>query len=1118
MPGIYLYTGNRLEILADKLAEILAQNPLPPFEPETILVQSRGMARWLAMETASRLNIWANCDCPFPNTFINKIFRSVLPEIPDNSSYGREKVTFHLMGMLPNLVNEPAFKPVKTYLENDSDLSLYQLAAEIADLFDQYTIYRPDMILAWESDNDPEKHEQAWQSQLWRHLINLLHQTDQNLEPHRARLLEILPKTVSSAGFNPMPLPNRVSIFGISSLPPYHLKILSALARFIELHFFVINPCREFWADIIADRQIVRISREEKVSEEMLHLHEGNSLLASMGKLGRDMIRMLQDIDCLESDYFIDPGQDNLLSSIQQDILYLRERGSVFNNQPKTLSISNNNKQLIAPDDISILFQSCHSPMREIESLHDHLLGIFNNNNDNASIEPKDILVMTPSIEEYGPLIQAVFDTPTGSQPRIPHSIADRKILLTSNYIETFFTILSLTNSRFTNVQVISLLESEPVQRRFQVNDNDIAIIKNWIAETNIRWGIDKSHKERMDLPAIPENTWRAGLDRLLLGYAMPGQDQHIFKSILPYDNIEGKNTQLLGNFLDFVEPLFQHIHILEQKHSLETWSEILLDLKEKFLYTVDNSENESKLLYQTLQQIGELQRYSSFDKPVSIDVIKSYLAKAIEQKGANMAGSAGFLSGGITFCEMLPMRAIPFKVICLLGMNDGSYPRPSQAKSFDLMINEPRLGDRSRRLDDRYLFLESILSARQQLYISYVGQSVRDDSQRPPSPLVSELMDYIDQGYFIDQPSCDNAITIIEHLTTKHRLQPFHPDYFRTAETNNRSRLFSYSYENYAAATILSSAEIKPCGPIIQNPLPPAADDFKEINLKQFCNFFLNPAKYFLTNRLGIASVKQTQEMTTSEPFSVKGLERYILENGLLKKKLAGENIKDDIVVKKAAGDLPHGKMGEVVYEEIVAGVEEFAMKLANLSTGKRLLPLDIDLELMDFRINGQLDNIYENGLIIYRCATIKPKDIINSWIYHLILQAISDNKKTPYKIITYLVGKDVTYKYQSTPDSTCHLQKLLSLYWQGLTEPLSFFPQTSFAFARELFTGRDADQAMKRARIVWEGNNFLQGEKTDPYITLCFRDTDPFNQQFFDLATGIFLPLLEQQEKHTG
>ena len=470
MPGISLYTGNRLELLADRFAEIIHNNPLPPLEQETILVQSKGMARWLAMETATRLNIWANCDCPFPNSFINKIFRHTLPNISDNFPYDKETITFHLMELIPGLINKPAFKPVQDYLQGTGDIGLFQLASQIADLFDQYTLYRPDMILSWESGNGSTVAGQDWQPQLWRQLIDRLHKNKLPGSAHRARLYDNFQRTVSAPGFDPGPLPTRVSVFGISSLPPYHLNILATLAPFIDLHFFIINPCREFWADIIADRQIVKISRQEQLTEEFLHLQEGNSLLASMGQLGRDMIAMLHNLDCQEHEFFIDPGHGTLLSSIQQDILHLHNRNPGINettSHKKDTQLTG--KQPVNHHDASVLFQSCHSPMREIEALHDHLLATFNNRSADQPIEPRDILVMTPDIDAYGPLIQAVFGSSPGSTPRIPYTISDRKIRNTSHFIETFFNLLSLPNSRLSNVQVISLLESEAVQRRFKI-------------------------------------------------------------------------------------------------------------------------------------------------------------------------------------------------------------------------------------------------------------------------------------------------------------------------------------------------------------------------------------------------------------------------------------------------------------------------------------------------------------------------------------------------------------------------------------------------------------------------------------------------------------------------
>jgi exodeoxyribonuclease V gamma subunit len=282
MPGIHLYTGNRLEILADRFVELLLSNPLPPLQKETILVQSRGMARWLALETAARASIWANIECPFPNTFIRSINRLLLPGIPDIMLFEKQFITWHLMAILPRLLPEPDFNRVRSYLAAGDDLKLYQLSHEIADLFDQYTLYRPDMILAWEKGGTAQPTEEAWQATLWRHLIEHLRHNQSFSDLHRARILEMLQEKLQDPGLDYSFLPPRITVFGISSLPPYHLAVLSALARHIDLYFFVMNPCREYWFDIIADRDIVKISKKEAIIEEMLHFVQGNSLLASM--------------------------------------------------------------------------------------------------------------------------------------------------------------------------------------------------------------------------------------------------------------------------------------------------------------------------------------------------------------------------------------------------------------------------------------------------------------------------------------------------------------------------------------------------------------------------------------------------------------------------------------------------------------------------------------------------------------------------------------------------------------------------------------------------------------------------------------------------------------------
>ncbi len=231
-------------------------------------------------------------------------------------------------------------------------------------------------------------------------------------------------------------------------------------------------------------------------------------------------------------------------------------------------------------------------------------------------------------------------------------------------------------------------------------------------------------------------------------------------------------------------------------------------------------------------------------------------------------------MTGGMTFCAMLPMRSIPFRVICLLGMNDDAYPRQTKPLGFDLMARNPRPGDRSRRNDDRYLFLEAILSAREKLHISYVGQSIQDNSIRPPSVLVSELLDYIEEGFEVPGEK------ILEHIVTKHRLQAFSPEYFR--KKGKLIQLFpGESARPHGRSWILTKKERR----FITRGLPEPSEEWKTVDVNQLCRFLTNPAKFLLTQRLGIYLEEEEALFDETEPFEVKGLEKYQLEQELVEK-----------------------------------------------------------------------------------------------------------------------------------------------------------------------------------------------------------------------------------------
>ena len=1108
MPGIHLHSSNRLERLADSFAEILRSDPLPPLQNETVLVQSRGMARWLAMETANRLSIWSNVDCPFPNTFINDIYKLLLPGLPDVSPYDKEYILWHLMDILPEATKDSHFGNVASYLDSGDDLKLYQLSYETADLFDQYTLFRPRMILGWEENIKKIPADHLWQSTVWCRLVDRLRQNGQFPEYHRARLLQLFDETVSSPVFDRAVLPPRVSIFGISSLPPYHLKVLSLLAQHIDLHFFIMNPCREYWFDIIADRDIVKIMHREAADQDTLHLRQGNSLLASMGHLGRDFMAMLQDLHAEDHEYFMDPEDVSLLSYIQQDILHLQENNVLSSEETRT-------KRKIHVSDGSLVFHSCHSPMREVEVLYDQLLAVFDKKNDEKPIEPKDILVMAPEIDVYAPLIRAVFDAETSSHKKIPYSISDQSIRETSKYIETFLDILLLPGSRFSSIDILGFLGAEAVKNRFALNDRDLSLIENWIRETRICWGIDEEHKAGLNLPPYRENTWKAGLDRMLLGYAMSGDGQSLFESILPYAYIEGTETNLLGNFLEFSETIFNLAGVLQKSHSLAEWSKILLHVKDKLMLPDAVSEADDRVLHRLIHRLRELENKTLFKKEVSLAVIRSFLINSLDERFSPIAGGTGFLSGGVTFCSMLPMRAIPFKVICLLGMNDGLYPRSGRNKSFDLMALEPKRGDRSKRYDDRYLFLESILSARQKLSISFVGQSIRDGVRRPPSVLVSELMDYIDQGYEKENAPDEPFTALSANLSTIHHLQPFHPDYFIPETEVGQEKLFSYSAENCEAALALTSGQRK-TNTFFPTPLPPPPAELKQLTINELVRFFSHPCRYLLLNRVGIAPIEEVPVLETSEPFTLKGLNQYNLGNEILEYLLKNRDCNELYQIAKAKGILPHGSPGETSFAQLIYDLQSFRKKVSVLLTGQESRQLQVCLTIGDYTLTGLLENVRADGMIQYRYAKMKPKDVIRSWINHLVLNCQDDYAAPGNGMHTFYAAKEGIFRYAPPADSVLILEELLDLYWQGLTGPLYFFPRASFAFAQETYKGKKEQDALRKALFEWEGNAFNQiGEKNDTYNLICCKKIDLSDPLFKEQAKKVFLPALEHQEK---
>jgi len=1074
VPGLKLFVSNRLEILVQKLAEEL-QTPLSaPLKKEVVLVQSKGMERWISMELARYHGICANYRFPFPNTMIDEIFRFFFPDLVEDSPFQPKIMAWKIMKHLLDCLKQPGFETLHAYVGKERDsLKCYQISERIAYTFDQYLVFRPDMMLDWEKGK-----ENHWQALLWRMLIR------DEKKPHRTALRENFFKKIRTHTPEINNLPEIISVFGISSLPPFHMEIFAALSKIIPITLFLMNPCREYWGDIVSDREARKLERKlarKTISTETLYLEKGNSLLASWGTLGKQFFDLVYNFDLEEHECFEEPTRKDLLSFIQADILFLRERGP-------------EEKQSIAQTDTSIEIHSCHSLMREVEILHDKMLAMFE---DLPELLPKDILVMAPDIEPYTSFIQAVFDTPENEAQKIPYTIADQSIKSESSVIKNFLSILDLEESRFGASQIMTILESPSIYRRFALEEPDLDVIKRWIDQTGIRWGIDETTREKRGLPSFFENTWRFGLNRLILGYALPAREEKTFHTILPYEHVEDSSARVLGNFLSFIEKLLSSITSLAQARTLNGWGKVLLQVLDEFILGDEKTEREILFIRTTINGLALIQEKSGFDEKIELPIIRSYLQKHCEKEGFGF----GFMSGGVTFCTMLPMRSIPFKIICLLGMNNDAYPRESRHVSFDLIAQHPMPGDRSRRNDDRYLFLEAILSAREKLYMSYVGQSIQDNSIIPPSVVVSELLDYIEQGYTISEKNK------VDHLLITHRLQAFSPAYFKKG-----GRLTSFSKDNYDAALTERRAS-KNAQPFISRGLAQPDEECKKIELSSLIKFYANPAKFFLNQRLGIFLEEKTPVLSEREPFDLKGLEKYALEQTLLQKNLTNDDLTEYLSAVKASGKIPPGNVGEYLYQKSREEVERFAHTIKPYITGTRLDPVEFNLKIADYTLSGKIDTIFESGLIHYRYTKIKVKDRLKVWICHLVLNSM-EHESYPKK--STFIGEDTMVVLLPMQESNKILLDLIKKYWEGLSKPMLFFPEASWEYAHAILEKKMPDEeAMRKARDEWEGDDYYRGESLEPSFQLCFGTVDPLDAKFRRIAREIFEPMIKRQER---
>ena len=1159
--------SNRMERLLEGLANRLTTPGGDPLSPNTVVVQGPGMERWIAQSIAREYGVLANTLFPFPRGFLDRIFRS----IPDpalskvNAEWEVGKLTWRIAKLIDVNRDESDFQPLDKHLQStDGVWRMVQLAHRVASLFDQYITFRPEMVLGWVRESAlPKRGDERWQARLFREIhaeIGLGHVADRALAFERALTSK------DSSGVEDRlrgEFGEGVEIFAVSTLPPLYLSVLDRFATVCDVHLSVLCPSREYWADLWWEVKEDSRTGDDSVFEKGGASYSG-TLLAGLGRLGGDFQRNLEEIsEAQESglDLFEVPGGEGgsptLLEGVQGRLLQLDDRSL----NPE----DGNAGSLVSLADDSIRVHVCHGPRRELEVIEACLREAFERD---ETLRPEDVLVMAPKIDEIAPDIVAVFGSSAKDVQTIPYRIADRGAFRRSRVALAFRDLLALLGGRATRSEIIDWLANESVAARFGFDSGGIEILAEWSERAGFRFGLDEDHRERMGLSRERAHTLGGAIDRLALAHAV-GAGEEVFAEVSAAPLDAFGDPELLGALGDVDSLLRNAFRMISTPRALPGWCSELRKLLDRLFERTDANAHEHALIHDVLTEISDSSKAAAFDLAVPFEAIRERLTAAIESAPA----AQPFLSGGVTFCELVPLRAIPFRVIVIMGMSDDAFPRSHGAVGFDLMAGHARPGDRTTRNDDRYLFLEALLSARDQLILTVPGRDVRDGRDLPPSVVISDLLEMIEGIFDLDSRDGRDlpdgeALSLRDWLVIRHPLQSSSPRYFEAA---GDPRLFGLDEEAFEGARARRSTEAgeggRPRRFLAESEAKSDAMSkqgealIPSLSLDVMIARVLRSTRQFAREELGLRLPRPEASVDDFDPIELDGLAQFGFGNAMLDMLRHGTSA--DEVARRLFADasVPFGLAGRLSLDAMRSEVETIAAIADERGAGESLPDLEFKLEISHDtglaasaktkvkedaitaespilgRIVGRLDHLTVNGRIAIGFTRIGRRSELDLWIRHLVLCALLEegvaarDEGLPIATSIYVgradskSSEDRVVVFGAVPEARVHLARLYRWASSAALSPLPFFPRTSRIYAEQAIAEK-GEQALRSAHQAFEGgdgwNRITPESKEELEIARVWEGWSPLDSKgpqsgryrFDALAEAFFRPLLEARE----
>ncbi|MET0893794.1 MAG: exodeoxyribonuclease V subunit gamma [Pseudoxanthomonas sp.] len=1062
-----LYHSNSLEVLAALMAaELRTPAPGQPLlAPDLVLIPQVAMRRWLQATLAAEHGIAANLEFLTPGEFVARALDANPGTGPGQAGpgaaedLGADALRWQLYAALTDaaLLRDPAMQPLRRYLEGDQALKPWSLAGELASVFEKYQAWRRDWLLGWEAGQAPRDP----QAVLWRRIARG--------KAHRARRIDDYLARFAGAegGDAPLPagLPSRLFAFATLNVSPDVLRVIATQARVGTMHFYMPTPTRSYWGDLQTLGEKLRTQQQDPFARN----EPETPLLEAWGAAGRDFVSVLGSYEVVHPSGEIAayddperrsadrPERDSLLQRLQRDLLHRRS--------PPLAPW----RQAVDPQDVSLQVHACHTRLREVQVLHDQLRGLLEDKRFDPPLQAREIAVLAPDIDPYAPYIDAVFGGVAGGPDFIPYALADTSPLASEPLAEVFLQLLALPVSRFGLNEILDLLACAPIASAAGLDAPALERLHGWLSAAGARWGIDAGHRQRQQAPRDEAYTWAFALDRLLLGHAS-GEEGDI-AGVAPWPELEGSALVALDALIRLLRVLARHERVLGESLTPAQWRERLLGLLGAILPQapqVPADQRALERLRSSIEAFADAARRAGFTQAVPPEVVRAHFGAALAEADTR----APLLTGGVSFGRMVPMRLLPFRAICVLGMNDGDYPRRDPAAGLnqltaELGTRQRRHGDRSLREDDRYLFLQLFSAASEVFYLSYLGADPRDGSVREPSVLVSELLDTAAR-YHADPAAAARALVV------NHPLQPFAPAAFGAGDGEDAAiepRRFSYRREWHPAAGSNASARAAPARWLV-DALEGAAEPVQSLSLQELRNFLRDPAEAFLRNRLAIRLPEAGEADDDLDPLApAGGLQRWQLQQAVWEACVQGPV--DDAALHarlRARALLPSGPLGLRQLQVLRAQAQPYAEAFVHWRGSREAVSEAFELDLQGVRLHGRIHEVYDADLPRLRMDKLHGPSQILHGLDWLVMSALGRNSRLFQFHDTGAGPGPLSREPVDAERARAALGALLQLRAHGLREPLPFAPRAGWLYYEGEQRLQAGDTPRANSKSPWE------------------------------------------------